>query len=117
MIHTILTHKPLLSFTGEVIDGNVRNDTNDHVYTVITTFNRFTGHVYIEGTLELNPTEADWFAIDTLKSEFVEFTGTLCDVFNASLMFVRMRVDRSHLPAEEYDMLLHGAVVSSSLRT
>lgn len=37
---------------------------NDSMHTAIFSFNNFKGSVYLQGTLSLYPTEADWFNIE-----------------------------------------------------
>ena len=43
--------------------GSGYNKNNDGVHTAVFQFDNFVGTVKIQGTLELYPTEADWFDI------------------------------------------------------
>jgi hypothetical protein len=65
-------------------------------------FNNFIGRVYIEATIEINPTEADWFPVWlTQNTPYRQYsatkTGTEAFAFRGNFVFVRFRKVRSYL--------------------
>lgn len=88
------------------LSGPVRGDGyygyRDGTHTVAVTFANFVGRIQIEATLEVNPSEADWFPIwlnaatpyrqiNDLKN------GTEAFTFQGNFVLVRFRKLRSYL--------------------
>lgn len=105
----------LLSNTGEnlnVIGEKVNVDYSygnvNSKYTISISVMNFTGRVFIEGTLETNPQESDWFPIHLNGMiPYIEFpnaptihSGTTeiqTFQFEGKFSFLRARLDRSYL--------------------
>ncbi len=71
-------------------------------HTLAVQFNGFLGRIQIEATLELNPTNADWFPIWlTASHPWQEFTtpktGTEAYSFQGNFVLLRFRKERSYL--------------------
>ena len=74
----------------------------DGNHTIAVTFANFKGRIQIEATLDLNPTEADWFPIWlTNTAPYKEFntpkTGTEAFTFQGNFVLVRFRKEREYL--------------------
>ena len=82
------------------------------VHTVSISVTNFIGRVYIEGSLETEPTESDWFNISLVNDlPYVEFpripsrptgyvqgdTETLAYDFMGNYVWIRARLDRTYL--------------------
>jgi len=70
--------------------------------TAAVTFNNFKGRIYIEATLEINPTAADWFPVWlTRATPYREYTdpknGTDSFRFIGNFVLIRFRKSRSYL--------------------
>jgi hypothetical protein len=98
----------LMVGNGEVdqLSASVRGDGyygyRDGNHTMAIQFNNFIGRVYIEGTIELEPTEADWFPVWILqtvpyKQYNVAKNGTEAFAFRGNFVHVRFRKERSYL--------------------
>lgn len=104
--------------TGEPQKGAGYSNTIGNNHTVSITLNNFTGRIYIEGSLSVDPAESDWFAIaleDGLP--YVQFpkniikpvgplnaygtatgdTGSFAYNFTGNFIWLRARVDRTYL--------------------
>ena len=88
------------------LSGPVRGDGyygyRDGTHTVAVTFANFIGRIQIEATLEINPTEADWFPIWlTAASPYKQIndpkTGTEAFTFQGNFVLLRFRKLRSYL--------------------
>lgn len=74
----------------------------DGNHTIAVTFNDFIGRIQIEATLEINPTEADWFPVwmnrlTPYKEYANKRTGTDSFNFMGNFVLVRFRKTRSYL--------------------
>jgi hypothetical protein len=74
----------------------------DGFQTLAVSFNNFIGRIQIEGTLELDPTEADWFPIWMHRNiPYKEYTtpkiGTESFSFSGNFVLLRFRKTRSYL--------------------
>lgn len=108
----------LMSNTGQtmnqisdVVKGDSYYGFSDGLHTISVTYNQFVGRLRIQGTLSLNPTEADWFDIlpeftngrSFNERGWVQFNsndpakGTEAYTFRANIAFVRVYMDRRHV--------------------
>lgn len=100
-----------LNVTGLPVKGDGFYGFSDGLHTISVKMNNFTGRIYIEATLELHPTEADWFPI-MLSSQhpYVEYplnriiptdvrgdSGVDSFVIEGNFVFIRARIDRSYV--------------------
>jgi hypothetical protein len=74
----------------------------DGSQTLAVTFTNFVGRIQIEATLELSPTEADWFPVWMNKIHpYKEYTnpttGTESFNFMGNFVLIRFRKTRSYL--------------------
>ena len=74
----------------------------DGFHTMSIKFANFVGRIQIEATLEINPTEADWFpvwlqAAAPYKQYTNPTTGNEAFTFRGNFVFVRFRKIRSYL--------------------
>lgn len=103
--------------------------------TVAMKLANYRGKIFIEGTLALNPTDEDWFAlISSLDGPFLlfpsydhpstnpigspGFTGTIGKTFQINCLWMRARSDRSYLiptNATEAQIAPYGFVDSISV--
>lgn len=101
---------------------------SDGLHTVSIHAVNLKGRVYIEGSLEKNPTENDWFPIWLEeKTPYIQFpqiaanpsganggdTDVVSFTFTANLLWIRARLYRSYLPdphATEDDIAVLGMV-------
>lgn len=74
----------------------------DGQHTLSTTFSNFRGRIQIEATLDIEPTEADWFPIWlTGTAPYKEYnmpkTGTEAFAFQGNFVLVRFRKEQGYL--------------------
>lgn len=74
----------------------------DGNHTLAVTFANFRGRIQIEATLDLNPTEADWFPIWlTNNAPYKQYnenkTGSEAFTFQGNFVLLRFRKMRSYL--------------------
>lgn len=130
--YTLLNNVETLSYAGQPVRSDVFSGNTQNLHTVSVKVNNFKGRVYIEGTLELNPTESDWFPIYlTSGTAYRQYptnsalpTGTNGGdtksegfTFRANLLYIRARVDRSYLGDTVYSQLSHGSIMKILLNT
>lgn len=66
---------------GDKYKGDGYYGRSDGIHTVQYNLSEFTGTIIIEGTLEVNPTDTDWFSVHSYASaqetdnKIVSFTG------------------------------------------
>lgn len=103
-----LTVATLMLGNGDVdqLSAPLRGDGyygyRDGAHTIAVSFNNFVGRVQIEGTLELEPQEADWFPIwmnayTPYKQYDTAKTGTESFRFTGNFVLLRLRKTRSYL--------------------
>jgi hypothetical protein len=102
------------NFTSGKARGDAYYGYTDGSHTVAFYCNDFTGRLYIDATLANDPVEADWFSI-TLGGvqDYIEataHTGVVAKTFQGNLVYLRARIDRSHLTPANNDTLQHGQV-------
>jgi len=122
--YTMLINKAELSYTGDNIKADAFYGNTDGLHTVSVKFNDFVGRVYIEGTLATIPTENDWFTINlssgtaykqypvnaAIPTGTVGDTGTDGFTFRVNAIYLRAKIDRSHLGAGAYSQVAHGRI-------
>lgn len=74
----------------------------DGSQTLSVTFNNFIGRIQVEATLEIKPTEADWFPVwmnraTTYKQYATATTGTESFNLRGNFVLIRFRKIRSYL--------------------
>jgi hypothetical protein len=74
----------------------------DGHHTLAVTFQNFIGRIQIEATLDIEPTEADWFPIwltgtAPYKQYNTNKTGSEAFTFQGNFVFLRFRKMRSYL--------------------
>lgn len=122
---TILTNQNSLNYAGDKVKADGYYGQTDGLHTVSANVSNFQGRLHIEGSLATDPTDDDWFPIYlTSGNSFRQYPVTntpsgsngLGDTtveawtFRANILWIRARVDRSHLGASSYDAATHGAV-------
>lgn len=122
--YTLLTHQNELNYTGEQIRADAFYGNTDGLHTVSVKLDNFVGRLFIEGTLASEPTESDWFPFyltsgttykqypfnSSVPTGVVGDSGTDGFTFRANVMYIRARVDRTHLNANAYDQTAHGRI-------
>jgi hypothetical protein len=121
----ILENQAALNFTGAKQKADGYYGQTDGVHTVSARVTNFVGRIYLEGSLATDPASTDWFPIYlTSGQSYRQYpvtatpsgSGGLGDTtteawtFRANLLWIRARVDRSHLGAGSYDVAQHGSV-------
>jgi hypothetical protein len=100
-----------LNVTGPKQRGAGYNNTIGNNHTVSISLDNFTGRIYIQGTLSLNPQEADWFNIPLNGSiPYMEYpqdralptgqtgdSGVYAYSFSGNYIWLRAKVDRTYL--------------------
>lgn len=111
----ILTNKEELNFTGESFKGDGFYGYADGLHTISFHMTGFVGRIFCDATLSENPAEGDWFPIDlTINTKYIEAstatTDTVGVTVNGNFVYLRARVDRSHLTSTTYDKAQHGSL-------
>lgn len=111
----ILTNKEELSFTGEKFKGDGFYGYADGLHTLSFHFSNFVGRLFVDATLQENPEAGDWFPIDlTINTKYIEAstasTDTVGVTVTGNFVYLRARVDRSHLTSTTYDKAQHGSL-------
>jgi hypothetical protein len=113
----------VLGSTGtqfNVTSDKVRGDSfygyTDGLHTMAFYLAGFIGKIYVEGTLANAPTESDWFAIN-LDGAIVPLvyaaatTTTIARSFEGNFIFLRVRLDRTHITPANNDSMQHGQLI------
>ncbi len=87
---------------SDAVRGDGYYGYREGFHTMAIQFNNFLGRIQIEATLELDPTEADWFPIWLTPSHaYREYNtaknGTEAFSFRGNFVLVRFRKERSYL--------------------
>lgn len=103
------------NLVGKPIRADGYFSNSDGIHTVQVIYSNFTGAFGLQGTLEVNPQEQDWFYINlnqfsAIDSPFVRFpvrsgsptgdtgdTGTQAFTFTGNFVHLRAILDRSYL--------------------
>lgn len=104
------------NLVGESIRADGYYGRSDGLHTVQVIYNNFTGDFGLQGTLEVSPTEADWFFINlnsfsAIQSPYVRFpedpseptgdigdTGTRAFSFLGNFVYIRAILNRDYIP-------------------
>lgn len=127
----------IANLTGDACKADGWFGHVDGLHTVVVQVVNFTGRIHIEASLELNPTEADWFPIKlTETTSYLQFpinplaptgeyvsggdTSTLGYTFKINALWLRARLDRTYLSDVLYEedpqvLALLGNVVKITL--
>lgn len=93
----------LFNVTGNKIRADAYYGFTDGLHTISIHPANFTGHVYIQATLAVDPAEADWFNLDlTDSTDAIEFTASSeaqARTFQGNFVYLRIAVDRDYLGA------------------
>lgn len=103
-----ITVATLMLGNGEVdqLSDALRGDGyygyRDGTQTVAVTFNNFIGRIQIEATLEINPSESDWFPVwmnraTPYKQYSTATNGTESFSVRGNFVLIRFRKTRSYL--------------------
>lgn len=116
-----------LNLVGPAVKGDGFYGFSDGIHTISAKLDNFTGRLYIEATLELHPTENDWFPVMLSSlNPYMEYpanplmpTGTQGDtgvdsfVIQGNFVFVRARINRDYVvptPITSEDLAQLGSV-------
>jgi len=108
------------SLTGEAIKADGWYGHTDGLHTVVIQVVNFTGRVYVEASLEPDPSESDWFPIALSETTpYIQYpidpmhptgeydssgdTRTTGVTFKINTLWLRARLDRSYLDTGLYD--------------
>ena len=95
-----------LDYTGDSVRGDGFYGFSDGIHTVQITVADYIGRIYIQGTLASEPVETDWFNIKVNgNDDYITYgvgagtgvTSTLAYTFQGNMVYLRAKVERSHL--------------------
>jgi len=100
-----------MNLTTDKVEGDSYYGYSDGLHTISISYNAFKGRIYFEGTLSLEPTEADWFnvqvfgGVSAASGGYKQFpaTGTAgkdgVEAYNVTgnFTYLRVKMDRSYL--------------------
>lgn len=101
------------NLTSDKVRGDSFYGFTDGLHTIAFYLSAFIGKVYLEGTLSTDPAEADWFVIN-LDGATAELnyssatTATVARTFEGNFVYLRVRIDRSHISPSNNDSLQNG---------
>lgn len=114
-----------INVTGQKQKGAGYSNFAGASHTISITCTNFVGRIYIEASLESEPSSADWFSVYVVSNlEWVEFprdpshptgaqqgdTGTFAFAFVGNYVWVRARLDRTYLNPMPIDSLSVGSI-------
>lgn len=115
----ILTNRQEMTFTGDKFQGDGYYGFNDGIHTVSFNLKNFTGRIYVQATLMENPTDDDWFDIElTHMAPYLEFSQETVNrgvTFTGNFVWIRLKVDRSYIANQVYDVNVHGSLEKAVL--
>jgi len=108
------------NLAGDPVKADGWYGHTDGLHTVVVQVVNFTGRIYIEASLELDPGATDWFPIELTKGQsWIEFplisqkptgdyesggdTKTVGFTFKINALWLRARLDRDYLNTLLYD--------------
>lgn len=100
-----------LNVVGPAVKADGFYGFSDGLHTISVKLDNFTGRFFIEATLELHPTESDWFPVMLSSAHpYVEYpvnphmpsgsrgdTGVDAFVIEGNFVFVRARINRDYV--------------------
>ena len=78
------------TITGEKFKGDGYYGRSDGFHSVQYTYSGFTGDIYIQGTLAVDPTEDDWFNVHTNTA--AQETSSAIASFTGNYVWIRAQV-------------------------
>lgn len=75
------------SVIGDKFKGDGYYGRSDGLHTVQYNFTGLSGDLFIQGTLALEPTESDWFTVDSYMA--TEETNSVINVFTGNYVWIR----------------------------
>ena len=102
--------------TSDKVRGDSFYGYTDGLHTIAFVIAGFIGKIYVEGTLATDPVENDWFAINldgaTVPLVYAAATtGTTARSFEGNFIFLRVRLDRSHITPANNDSMQNGQII------
>lgn len=108
------------NLTGDACKADSWFGHVDGLHTVVIQVVNFTGRIYVEASLELEPTDADWFPIKLADTtSYLQFpldpmlptgdyrsggdTSTIGKTFKVNALWLRARLDRTYISDVLYD--------------
>jgi len=100
-IVTVMTGDGSVDQTSANVKADGYYGYGDGNHTLSIQYSDFIGRLELQGTLELEPTEADWFSIPLAGLDYLEFTtaqnGTSAYNFRGNFVLSRVKKIRSYL--------------------
>lgn len=124
--YTLLDNKEQMSYSGDKVRVDFYSGITQNLHSISMKVRNFKGRIYIEATLEPEPTDDDWFPIKLVSEDlYREYpldpqnpTGendgdTITEgfTFKGNFLYIRARVDREYLKnnsSVEYDEEQYG---------
>ena len=117
-----------LSVTGEKIRADGWFGNKDGLHSVAFYLSNFTGRIFLDASLETEPTSSDWFSIFLdggnafieYPLDFLNPTGTQGDTkvdavtFQGNFLWLRIRIDKTYIvptPTTDSEKSLLGSVI------
>jgi hypothetical protein len=102
--------------TSDKVRGDSFYGYTDGLHTMAFYLSGFIGKIYVEGTLSKTPTESDWFAINldgaTVPLVYAAATTTTtARSFEGNFIFLRVRIDRTHITPANNDSMQNGQLI------
>lgn len=104
-VHMLTNTSGKFTVTGDKIRSDGWWGYTDGLHTVQVNYSNFTGLFGIEGTLSVNPTDADWFQISLSDgfnqgpyATFSNETGARAYTFVGNFVFLRAKLHREGTP-------------------
>ena len=100
-----------LNITTDKVEGDGYYGYSDGIHTFAISYNAFKGRIYVQGTLSLDPVDADWFNLQVpggrtpTQGGYKEFPTSGTDGFSGveaytiegNFTYLRVIIDRSYL--------------------
>ena len=109
------------NITSDKIRADAYYGFTDGLHTVAFYLSNFTGRILLDATLEASPTSTDWFALNLDANTTVDYldytaeTSVVGKTFQGNFLYLRIRVDRSHLTPANNSTLQWGAIAKVAL--
>ena len=95
MLSQSLTLLPNTSTVGAILSDSYRAagyyNLGQGLHTIVVDLHMFKGHVTLQGTLSMNPNDADWFNIhdQTYGDDSTEITNIVSSNFYGNFVWIR----------------------------
>lgn len=114
----------LANLTGGAVKADGWFGHVNGLHTIVIQVINFTGRIHVEASLELNPSEADWFPVKlTDETAYLQFplnpmlptgeyrsggdTATVGVTFKINALWVRAKLDRTYISDVLFDVDRH----------